>query len=1165
MDRRQRQQRIRQALQHYGYTNQQIRRPDYVEIATRLNIVPNIVPNTIGRRRMYATRAINNLIERYDYDITPVVQNYSFTYQKRRKADRNKPNAWRNETYRSSVSTTNQYLQGELEDEYDNTVDNIMAVSDYDFKEFSGIIMRTKTLLNRGRGGAVIPLKKGIHTVRMRKTGTYNIDKKFIGDSSWDTNNDTCVLDWIIHRYAGKTGFKKLLPNDDKKRCYEFLKNLFEMEDITDGVNIDMLKNKFANKFNIPMYAFDVEENTIEYFKPEKNHGNFEPLIFIIANEHFYPIQDKKKRLSLTVRAVNEKKIENNEVAYYWSNKSTEIESFKSDKEPVKYNVVCPDEFIDCNSWAIDKIEEANTLPNKNTIVMDGNNIKSFIIGETIYYSEPIDSKVKDYYGDDFKGQTSNRVLMDIWKETYETDIYSGKHNSNFNPKVFMELTKNGVKDRVHYGSTRDISSMFEKIEEEEFEEVKIEVDVMPENPQLNKYFDYEVKPKKITKTEHKVHKKTTNEFNKLYEQDKLVIMDIAKAHSYCLYNPIEEGWFKYDIDDDMNLFEENDTIEKGLYYVETNDMILLHQSNWYSSEIVKIALEDGLISKTDIKYKLVCKNLLPKEYFRPVMDKIKEKTEEVGLMKELNNKISGFMGKTEQVERNMGLSCDADEIWRYFLNCDMPTNPVDYDRLFYKEEYKTSEYTRFKNNNVFIEKLVDSKKRNVYLYGFRRKVMMNEIGLPLYIQILDMVNIMIYNLSKKVGGEVIFRKTDEIAILYPQREIEYGENWGDVRKVEIDDNRNWTKRQKEVRHIDRPNTLNDWANYDLKDSSDWKNIIDLAIKNKGLLIEGRAGTGKTYIIKKAIEENYYLTEENTIIMSFTNKASVNIGGSTIHKTLHITNNDKVPIKTMEKLQKFKFCVIDEIGMIKKDLWRILSTLKKVCPKTIFILMGDWRQLPPIDEEDNITEDIFNMSIVKFLCNNSHIELTVRQRYDKELWDYLEKGFNEENWDGLETRKVSVEEFIHGKNICYYNLTRNNINFRCMNYMIGMVDDFKVVEFEEVEAGKQLKKIYVYKGLPLMCIENCKALGIVNSNEFVVKSYNDEKITLNGDFDIEIDYKQLEKLFFVNYASTIHKSQGSTFIEKLYLWNWERLIEDRRVAYTACSRATSESNLVVVE
>ena len=66
--------------------------------------------------------------------------------------------------------------------------------------------------------------------------------------------------------------------------------------------------------------------------------------------------------------------------------------------------------------------------------------------------------------------------------------------------------------------------------------------------------------------------------------------------------------------------------------------------------------------------------------------------------------------------------------------------------------------------------------------------------------------------------------------------------------------------------------------------------------------------------------------------------------------------------------------------MITKELWRRLVLLKQATNIT-FILIGDDKQLPPVEDED--IEDYFNHSAVKYLTNNNRNILTVRKRFDE--------------------------------------------------------------------------------------------------------------------------------------------------------------------------------------
>jgi ATP-dependent exoDNAse (exonuclease V) alpha subunit len=126
--------------------------------------------------------------------------------------------------------------------------------------------------------------------------------------------------------------------------------------------------------------------------------------------------------------------------------------------------------------------------------------------------------------------------------------------------------------------------------------------------------------------------------------------------------------------------------------------------------------------------------------------------------------------------------------------------------------------------------------------------------------------------------------------------------------------------------------------------------------------------------------------------------------------------------------------------------------------------------------------------------------------------------------------------------------------------------DYIYLEHKLEDEKDRRQSVYLYNGLPIMAWRNCVKLGIVNSEEFIVSSFDEEKIyitreELGEDFEIDID--DFHKYFVPNYCATTHKSQGATYKDKVILWDWDRMITDKKVVYTACSRATKFENLVI--
>jgi hypothetical protein len=61
-----------------------------------------------------------------------------------------------------------------------------------------------------------------------------------------------------------------------------------------------------------------------------------------------------------------------------------------------------------------------------------------------------------------------------------------------------------------------------------------------------------------------------------------------------------------------------------------------------------------------------------------------------------------------------------------------------------------------------------------------------------------------------------------------------------------------------------------------------------------------------------------------------TNKAALNIKGSTIHRFLKMDEEGNISKKVLEGIKKrYKYMIIDEISMIGKDIWKRLVLLKQ--------------------------------------------------------------------------------------------------------------------------------------------------------------------------------------------------------------------------------------------
>jgi ATP-dependent exoDNAse (exonuclease V) alpha subunit len=167
--------------------------------------------------------------------------------------------------------------------------------------------------------------------------------------------------------------------------------------------------------------------------------------------------------------------------------------------------------------------------------------------------------------------------------------------------------------------------------------------------------------------------------------------------------------------------------------------------------------------------------------------------------------------------------------------------------------------------------------------------------------------------------------------------------------------------------------------------------------------------------------------------------------------------------------QNYKYYVVDEISMISGHLWRLLCELKRLT-KATFLLVGDYRQLPPVEESDI---DYFEHPAIKWLCNSTRCELTEMKRYDIDLWNVSEKVYEDDTYNPAELYdNVSIQEMSKSHNICYTNRTRKRINEAVNNYM---TKNKKYINIEYTGDKKEPpQSVKAYEGMPLIATKNSK-------------------------------------------------------------------------------------------
>jgi hypothetical protein len=528
-----------------------------------------------------------------------------------------------------------------------------------------------------------------------------------------------------------------------------------------------------------------------------------------------------------------------------------------------------PDYLAVQNKWALDFFKKnEGKLPfpiNATNIYVSNATIEIIKYDDKIILTKPIDPMVKRFYDENstigFQGETTITITNHIWEKMYPFKFWKAPFMSQPNQQVAEALNAENVKYRTHLGRTTE-------------------------------YYDAEM-------------------IRGMIRDGKAIAVDITKCYCDAIYNQRE----KFMVFKGKEVIEAYDKkpLTLGLYFVETDDMTLLHQSNWYSKAILDLAKKENIEFKIVRQIRCVDEDwywekvviddegnevskvsLDNSNLFKNWCDSVIELTEQdedFTLTKNVINSITGFLGKTFSKTKEVGLSKNLEEVWTDWLVPEVQEKP---------------------NLKVYLN-TIESGEDKVYLYGTETMTTNLSNGLPMYIQLLDWSNMALYNLGKDVGGEVIYRKTDCIVSIggkIPEDKLEdevcsYSERFGKYHLEDVDKalHFNFDLLMNTNRSVETPVLDEEWIDYNqFKSSEDWEGIIKMAIEKGGMMIRGRAGTGKTYIIGKGIEAGL-LPETAESRLAFTNRAARNIKGQTINRTLAIDKFDKTNAKTLNHLK----------------------------------------------------------------------------------------------------------------------------------------------------------------------------------------------------------------------------------------------------------------------
>jgi hypothetical protein len=294
-------------------------------------------------------------------------------------------------------------------------------------------------------------------------------------------------------------------------------------------------------------------------------------------------------------------------------------------------------------------------------------------------------------------------------------------------------------------------------------------------------------------------------------------VCDIRKQYTSCMYEP-KEDWIVLGFNDDWE--EYDGKLSLGLYYVKTEDTTLMHGDNIYSTSMLKKARQENI--KFQIVAQLKPSQRKEKTLFKKVLEKFVEVSKgDTAISKTLANMLSGFLGRHKTRTNTLNLNTNYEQVLNWFNRNGQ------------------------KGKRISIEH-IDIAGQRFYMYGHITETMLSSNNLPNYIQIKDDANIRLYDMIKAMGGTLAFRKTD-LAITIGGKYPKLSDEWGGYRQEEPPLNMG----ECHYKTLLNLNWKLDWVHHKhIKNSSQWEEMLKIAKKEGGLLIEGEAGVGKTFASK---------------------------------------------------------------------------------------------------------------------------------------------------------------------------------------------------------------------------------------------------------------------------------------------------------------------------
>lgn len=685
--------------------------------------------------------------------------------------------------------------------------------------------------------------------------------------------------------------------------------------------------------------------------------------------------------------------------------------------------------------------------------------------------------------------------------------------------------------------------------------------------------------------------------------------LDIQKCRTNILRYAMKDQRFPVfsALDDPKKFDPENvlhQSIPDGEYYVHSKNICPLKGNSWVTQVTVKYMLANNLLKLKDIKWVIIASGFLPGDYYADFVTEVLGKIikskpgtkgylQEVYVAKQCINSFIGCLGirsssvKTKHLFTSLeAAATDAKlrESGAASTNANVGLRANEsvkvFPRCFDEKKAKRDKHGCIEKHDYY-EVVTESNKQKWDSFY------------PVFRTILDMEAVELHKIIcilKKFGGEIVCCNTDNVVARFSnQKQVDDMTEYAS--KIFFDAEKKVPKYKRSdsispnicMREEKASEDVFDYKPHSYTEIEDpghndfdkiAEDLVDKLMKGEDFSIEGRAGTGKTFLTGKIMQE-LIKREIPYLALAPTHVAARQLGKDTLGELFQEDpkNKKKFGGKTIDtglssckhnsfnSLKGYKVCIVDEKSMIKSLFFNALAMWKRSNPDLRIILIGCWYQLRPVKDVSDVF-DYENSSVVHEITGGRVLHLTTcrRNKNDKDGRALFEQC---KDISKMDIDKFGNKEQIYS--IAYYNETVNALNHKNMK---RFRDDYVTLEpSKAAKSFKHCQKIYLYVGLPVISVRTQENINLYNSEQWIVESFNDKEVNLHSPDDenekLVLPVEGFADLVRPAYSVSAYKCQGKTFKFPYSIHDWDRL--DDRGRYVCMSRGTKLSDVNIVQ